>query len=191
MRLVDAQAARCLARRLRRRWAWRPIDVAPGWRLCYQADACNTEMEHTPLYEDALAQVPLFQGLTRRDLQVLAANSREREYPAGATLLRQGETGVGLFIITSGSVHVSQTTPDGETRELGDFGRGATLGEMSLLDDMPRTANVVAKEPTKAIVIPVWDFRAVLREQPDITIKLLTVLSQRLRASEAQAAGQP
>lgn len=147
-------------------------------------------MEHTPLYEDALAQVPLFQGLSRRDLQILASNSRERDYPAGAALLRQGETGVGLFIITDGSVHVSQSTPDGETRELGDFGRGAALGEMSLLDDMPRTATVVAKEPTKAIVIPVWDFRAALRESPDISIKLLTVLSHRLRASEAQAASQ-
>ena len=142
------------------------------------------------MYEDALAQVPLFQGLTRRDLQVLAANSREREYPAGAALLRQGETGVGLFIITSGSVHVSQTTPDGETRDLGDFGRGATLGEMSLLDDMPRTATVTATEPTKAIVIPVWDFRAALREAPEISIKLLTVLSHRLRANEAQSASQ-
>lgn len=147
-------------------------------------------MEHTPLIEDTLAQVPLFQGLSRRDLQVLAANSRERDYAAGAALLRQGETGVGLFIITSGSVHASQTTPDGSTRALGDFGRGAVLGELSLLDDMPRTASVVATTPTQAIVIPVWDFRAALREQPDISIKLLTVLSQRLRASEAQVAGQ-
>jgi CRP/FNR family transcriptional regulator, cyclic AMP receptor protein len=138
------------------------------------------------LFEDALAQVPLFQGLTRRELTVLAANAREREYPAGATLLRQGETGVGLFIITAGSVHVNQATAGGETRELGDFGRGAALGEMSLLDDMPRTATVVATEPTKAIVIPVWDFRASLREAPDISIKLLTVLSHRLRASETQ-----
>ncbi len=153
-------------------------------------DADGTEMEHIPLYEDALAQVPLFQGLSRRDLQVLASNSRERDYPAGATLLRQGETGVGLFIITSGSVHVTQTTPDGETRDLGDFGRGAVLGEMSLLDDMPRTASVIASEPTKALVIPVWDFRAALRESPDISIKLLTVLSHRLRASESQNAGQ-
>ncbi|HEU5345285.1 MAG TPA: cyclic nucleotide-binding domain-containing protein [Ktedonobacterales bacterium] len=140
------------------------------------------------MFEDALAQVPLFQGLTRRELQVLSANAREREYPAGATLMRQGETGVGLFIITSGMVHVSQTSAAGETHELSDFGRGAALGELSLLDDMPRTATVVAKEPTKAIVIPVWDFRASLREAPDISIKLLTVLSHRLRAVEAQSA---
>ncbi len=139
------------------------------------------------MFEDVLAQVPLFQGLTRRELTVLSANSRQREYAVGASLLRQGETGVGLFIITSGSVRVRQTQPDGSSRDLGDFGRGAALGEMSLLDDMPRTATVVALEPTKAIVIPVWDFRAALREAPEISIKLLTVLSHRLRASEAHS----
>jgi CRP/FNR family cyclic AMP-dependent transcriptional regulator len=136
------------------------------------------------VYEDVLAQVPLFQSLTPRELQVLSVNCREREYPAGAVLLRQGETGVGLFIITAGAVHVTQTTPDGGSRELGDFGRGAVLGEMSLLDDMPRTATVVATEDTRALVIPVWDFRAALREAPDVSIKLLSVLSQRLRAVE-------
>ncbi len=138
------------------------------------------------MFEDVISQVPLFQSLTKRELQVLANNCREREYPAGSVLLRQGETGVGLFIITSGHVNVTQTTPDGETRELGSFGRGDVLGEMSLLDDQPRTATVVASEPTTALVIPVWDFRAALRESPDIGIKLLTVLSRRLRRAEAQ-----
>ena len=138
------------------------------------------------MYEDMLAQVPLFQSLTRRELQALSANCRERDYPAGAALLQQGQTGVGLFIITAGSVHVTQTTPDGNSRDLGDFGRGAVLGEMSLLDDMPRTATVVATEDTRALVIPVWDFRASLREAPEVSIKLLSVMSQRLRAIERQ-----
>jgi CRP-like cAMP-binding protein len=100
-------------------------------------------------------------------------------------LLRQGETGVGLFILVSGTVRVSQQTTSGETRELGTFERGAVLGEMSLLDDLPRTATVVALEPTRALVIPVWDFRAVLRESPEIGIKLLSVMSRRLRRLEA------
>ena len=133
------------------------------------------------VYEDVIAQVPLFSDLSQRELQVLAANCREREYPADATLMREGETGVGLFVIVSGKVRVSQQTGSGDTRELGTFERGAVLGEMSLLDDLPRTATVVALEPTKALVIPVWDFRAVLRESPEIGIKLLAVMSRRLR----------
>ena len=136
------------------------------------------------MYEDVIVQVPLFGDLSRRELQILAANCREREYPAGATLLRQGETGVGLFIITGGKVRVSQHSNDGEERDLGTFERGAVLGEMSLLDDLPRTATVTALESTRALVIPVWDFRAALRESPDISIKLLGVLSRRLRQTE-------
>jgi CRP/FNR family transcriptional regulator, cyclic AMP receptor protein len=143
------------------------------------------------VYEDVIAQVPLFSDLSQHEQQVLAVNCREREYPEGATLLRQGETGVGLFIVTSGTVRVVQQGPDGNARDLGTFERGSVLGEMSLLDDLPRTATVVALEPTRALVIPVWDFRAALRESPDIAIKLLSVMSRRLRKHElgAGAAG--
>lgn len=136
------------------------------------------------MYEDVIAQVPLFSDLATRELQILAANCREREYPAGAALLRQGETGVGLFIVTRGSVRVTQETLGGDVRDLGTFERGAVLGELSLLDDLPRTATVTALEPTTALVIPVWDFRAALRESPDIAIKLLAVVSRRLRHQE-------
>ena len=142
------------------------------------------ERQRARVYEDVIAQVPLFSDLATRELQILAANCREREYPAGAALLRQGETGVGLFIVTRGSVRVSQETPGGDVRDLGTFERGAVLGELSLLDDLPRTATVTALEPTAALVIPVWDFRAALRESPDIAIKLLAVVSRRLRHQE-------
>ncbi|HET8909677.1 MAG TPA: cyclic nucleotide-binding domain-containing protein [Ktedonobacterales bacterium] len=140
------------------------------------------------MYEDVLSQVPLFHDLSKHELQLLSANCRERDYPAGSTLLRQGETGIGLFIITSGKVQISQQAPDGTVRDLGTFERGAVLGEMSLLDDLPRTATAVALEPARALAIPVWDFRAVLREQPDIAIKLLAIMSRRLRHKELDQA---
>lgn len=102
--------------------------------------------------------------------------------------MRQGETGVGLFIITAGNVSVTQQSPEGDVRDLGTFGRGEVIGEMSLLDDLPRTATVTAAEPTRALVIPVWDFRAALREAPEIAIKLLAVMSRRLRQHEMSEA---
>jgi CRP/FNR family cyclic AMP-dependent transcriptional regulator len=142
------------------------------------------------VYEDVISQVRLFSDLSQRELQVLSANCREREYPAGATLMRQGETGVGLFIITAGTVQVTQQAPNGEVHQLGTFSRGDVLGEMSLLDDLPRTATVTAAELTRALVIPVWDFRAALREAPDIGIKLLAVMSRRLRQAEANTGAQ-
>ncbi len=136
------------------------------------------------MHEDVLAQVPLFANLKKHDLQILGSSCRERDYPAGAALLRQGETGVGLFVIVSGRVRVSQHQEGGDEHELATLGRGEVLGEMSLLDDLPRSATATAVEPTQALVLPVWDFRAVLRDSPDIGIALLSVISRRLRNAE-------
>jgi CRP/FNR family transcriptional regulator len=138
------------------------------------------------MYEDILAQVPLFSDLTKHELQLLGASCRERDYPAGATLLRQGETGVGLFVITTGRVRITAHAADGSEHELATMERGDVLGEMSLLDDLPRSATVMALDPVTALVLPVWDFRALLRESPDVAIKLLAVLSRRLRRAEQE-----
>ncbi len=139
------------------------------------------------MYEDTLRQVPLFKDLAPREMQILANTCREREYAANTTLLRQGETGVGLFVITSGTVSITQHQEGGEEREIARLGPSEVLGEMSLLDDLPRSATATAAEPTRALVLPVWDFRAALREAPEIGIKLLAVLSQRLRRVEQRA----
>lgn len=136
--------------------------------------------------DEVLAQVPLFASLSKRELSLLGKSCRERDYSAGATLMRQGETGVGLFVIVNGSVRVTQHQEGGDEHELTTLGRGDVVGEMSLLDDLPRSATVVALEPTKALVLPVWDFRAALREAPDIGISLLSVLSRRLRQAESR-----
>jgi CRP/FNR family transcriptional regulator len=136
------------------------------------------------VHEDALSKVPLFSGLSKKELQDLSVNARERDYAAGEAVVRQGETGVGLFIVLGGKVRVFQKADGGE-RELGVFGKDAVLGELALLDDLPRSATIVATEPTKMLVIPVWDFRASLRENPEIALKLLAVLSQRLRKVES------
>lgn len=135
------------------------------------------------MFEDALKKVSIFSDLSPKELQLLAANARERTFAAGETVIRQGDTGVGLFVILGGKVRVIQQS-GGTERELGVYGKDAVLGEMALLDDLPRTATVVASEPTQVLIIPVWDFRAALRENPDIALKLLAVLSKRLRAAE-------
>jgi CRP/FNR family transcriptional regulator len=151
------------------------------------AGAADLQKGMRDMFEDVLSQVPLFSGLTTHELQVIGAACREREYPAGATLLRQGETGVGLFVILSGRVRVTQRRDDGTERELATLGRGDVVGEVALLDDLPRSATATALEPTRALVLPVWDFRAALREAPEIGIKLLAVLSRRLRHAEQDA----
>ena len=138
------------------------------------------------MHEDTLSHVDLFAGLEKKDLQLLAGACRERNYSAGSKLINQGDTGVGLYVITDGTVHITkETNPDKAELDLGTVGPGNVLGEMSLLDDLPRSANVTAVSEVTALLLPVWEFRTTLRSQPDIALKLLATLSRRLRKAES------
>ena len=137
------------------------------------------------MHEDTLARVDLFIGLDKKDIQVLAKSCQERKYSAGSTLMSQGDTGVGLYVIISGAVRITQSVnPDRAEVELGTAGKGSVLGEMALLDDLPRSATVTATEDVTALLLPIWDFRTTLHSYPDIAVKLLGVLSRRLRKAE-------
>jgi CRP/FNR family cyclic AMP-dependent transcriptional regulator len=135
--------------------------------------------------EDTLAQVDLFSTLSKKELQELARSCQERSYKAGTTIISQGDTGVGLYVLKSGKVRITQATnPDRAEEEIGTAGPGEVLGEMALLDDLPRSASVEAVEDVTALLLPVWEFRSILRSYPDIALKLLTVMSRRLRKAE-------
>jgi CRP/FNR family transcriptional regulator, cyclic AMP receptor protein len=138
------------------------------------------------MHEDTLAHVDLFAGLEKKDLQLLAVACRERTYSAGSKLIKQGDTGVGLYVITDGTVQITkETDPDKAELDLGTVGPGNVLGEMSLLDDLPRSASVTAVSEVTALLLPIWEFRTNLRNQPDIALRLLSTLSRRLRKAES------
>jgi CRP/FNR family cyclic AMP-dependent transcriptional regulator len=139
------------------------------------------------MYEEQLQQVELFEGLEPKELRLLAKTCTERQYPAGAILMQEGEAGAGLFILIEGKVRVSQAAGPGQPpREIATLEAGEVIGEMALLDDLPRSATVTAIDPCRCLLVPVWDFRATLRESPEIAIKLLVQLSRRLRKTEQQ-----
>jgi CRP/FNR family transcriptional regulator, cyclic AMP receptor protein len=140
------------------------------------------------MHEDTLARVDLFAGLDKKDLQLLAGACQERKYSAGSTLIKQGDTGVGLYVITGGTVRITKATdPDKAEIDLGTAGPGNVIGEMSLLDDLPRSATVTAVNDVTALLLPVWEFRTTLRNQPNIALRLLTTLSRRLRKAESHS----
>src|SRR2546425_2202487 len=137
------------------------------------------------MYEDALARVDLFSGLRKKELKDLATYCGERKFSPGSVLISQGEQGLGLFIITTGTVRITRkNSPDEAEEVLGTAGAGDVIGEMALLDDMPRSATVTAVDDVTALLLPVWEFRAVLRNNPDIALHLLATLSRRLRNAE-------
>ena len=97
--------------------------------------------------------------------------------------MRQGDTGVGAFIIRSGKVDIVQERDRGETK-LGTLGPGDVFGEMALLDEFPRSATARAAEPTTCLGIQRWHFRGILESHPQIALKLLPILTRRIRQAE-------
>ena len=137
--------------------------------------------------EETLAHVDLFSTLDKKELQVLAGSCQERTYGTGSTIFTQGDAGAGLYVLKSGKIRLMQANdPDRAEVEIGVVGAGEVMGEMALLDDMPRSATATAMEEVDVLVLPVWDFRGVLRQHPDMALKLLSALSRRLRKVEAR-----
>ncbi len=131
------------------------------------------------MYEALLARVPLFQELSRRELALLADACRERDYAPGEVLAHRG-VGVGLLIVVEGSARVARRLEHatGAELEVDRLGQGAVWGESMLLEIASSMTTIIALEPTHAVVLPVWDFHAVLRDNPDLAIHLLATLSR-------------
>jgi inner membrane transporter RhtA len=124
----------------------------------------------------ALARVPLFAGLSARDLGTIASVAEERDVPAGAHLTDQGGEGHEFFIVAAGEVDV---TIDG--REVRRMGPGEFLGEIALVFGGPRTATAVATAPTHLYVLGEAAFSSMLKKQPRIEDKILTSVAERMR----------
>ncbi len=129
---------------------------------------------------EVLRKVPLFSGLSQRQLEQIAKLADEVEVPAGKQLATVGDVGHELFIIVDGEASVRAR--GGRTRRLGN---GDFFGEMSLIDGGPRSATVEAATPMKLLVLSHREFWSLLNEAPQVTGKIMRALSQRLRDAEA------
>ena len=144
------------------------------------------------MYEDALARVDLFSGLRKKELKDLATYCSESTYRPASVLLSQGEQGLGLYILTKGTVRITRkNSPGGAEEVLGTAGIADIIGEMALLDDLPRSATVTAVDEVTVLMLPFGEFRRILRSilsrDPDVGLDLLAVLSRRLREAEQRA----
>jgi CRP-like cAMP-binding protein len=126
-----------------------------------------------------LAEVPLFQGLSRRHLRRVAALARTRRYAARAQIVRAGDPGNAFYVVLDGTARV--VPPNGRAIILR---RGDFFGEMSLLDGAPRSADITADEETFVLWIGSANFAKLLRSEPQISQKLLRTLAERLRAAQ-------
>ena len=133
-------------------------------------------LERTLLLRD----VPLFGDLSPDDLIQIARIAQERWYPDGAPLFHEGEKGDELMVIATGEVRVSKQV-DGQDQLLAIRHTGEVIGEMAIIESMPRSATVCAVGDTRTLVIRSEMFKAMLRERPEVSLAVMRVLSRRLR----------
>lgn len=124
-----------------------------------------------------LRGVELFRGVADDGLAAIVEKVSDVTFEAGRTIVRQGEVGTGFFLIASGRARVVR---DGKT--LARLGPGQFFGEMSLLDQRPRIAQVVAEKRTHCLALASWDFEAILAAQPGVALAVLKGVAGRLRA---------
>jgi CRP-like cAMP-binding protein len=131
---------------------------------------------------EILATVPLFAGVPKRKLQVLAEMCREHRFLAGDAIVTEGDTSGRFYTILAGGaeVHVNGHT-------VKHLGPGEYFGEYAVLDQAPRSATVVATTPVHAYSLASITLRPFLKEEPDVTYRLLINACQRLRALERDA----
>jgi CRP-like cAMP-binding protein len=130
-----------------------------------------------PNIANSLAAVPIFSGCSKRELAIIARASKEVMHKEGTVIAREGERGIGLFLILEGRCTV---TIGGKTKAR--LGPGDFFGEVALLDGGPRTATVTATTPVKLVGITGWVFRGLLMEHPSIALKTLEAVAGRLRS---------
>lgn len=133
-----------------------------------------------------LATVPLFKGLEGLDLARFGELLREKNYPKGSIILFEDDPGDALFIVRAGRVKVVLVADDGREVILGLLGAGDHFGELSLIDDQPRSAHVIAMEDSELLVLRRDDFRRRVEQSPSVAWSLLTELSRRLRRADGK-----
>jgi CRP-like cAMP-binding protein len=122
-----------------------------------------------------LKTVPIFAQLSRRQLQSVEKILHTRRYTPGEVVFRQGDPGVGMYIIARGRVTISQEPDDTPIAELGE---GDFFGEIALLNERPRSATAVAVESTTLFGFFQPDLLSILERQPRIGVVVLRGLAE-------------
>lgn len=137
----------------------------------------QTKLEH-------LAAVPLFDGVSKKELEKIAKAGDEIHMAAATVIVDQGQTGREAFVVLEGSVSIKRNN-----RKVATLGPGDIVGELSLLDHGPRTATAICETECELLVLDQRHFRGVLEQVPTLASKLLASLAGRIRELDRQYYG--
>lgn len=131
-----------------------------------------------------LKRVALFSGLTDTQIERLAAGSVRRSFPKGRTIVAEGEPSQSLYILLSGRAKVQRSDTEGKEVILAVLGPGECFGEMSLIDDAPRSASVITIESCDFMSINKESFKTMMVSSPEISMRIMKGLVKRLREAD-------
>lgn len=127
---------------------------------------------------ELLKSVPLFARCTKKELAEIAQIADEIDLNEGKELTKEGGRGREFFVLVEGNADVRR-----KRRKIGELGPGDFLGEIALITKAPRTATVTTTSPVRALVVSEQNFRRLLERSPDVQIKVLEALAERVAAT--------
>src|SRR6059058_4096798 len=139
---------------------------------------------------ELLHRVPVFSTLGSEELQRVAEVAVPRRFDAGEVVFREGDESSTCYVVRSGHARAIREHTDGRSIALAHFGPGDIFGELAMFDDERRSATVETLDDVEAIAILGADMRRLLREHPDIAVKLVIALGRRMRAANERLARQ-
>jgi CRP/FNR family transcriptional regulator, cyclic AMP receptor protein len=140
-------------------------------------------------YISNIRSVNLFAAMKDEQIEAISKITMLKTYPKNYVIFQEGERGDALFIIVKGKVKVLLYGEDGREYILDMIGPDGFFGELSLIDELPRSANVMTVEESELLMIRRSDFIRLLMENPAMTISILKILSRRLRAADERIKG--
>lgn len=138
--------------------------------------------------EELIRDVPLLARLREADLRALASHGRVHSYASGAVMFQEGGPGDSLHIVVEGNVRIAVTSPSGVEAIVAMLGPGEFVGDLALLDGLPRSASAIASQATKTLVVTRTDFTQWLSDRPRAALALLEAISLRIRRTDEQLA---
>ena len=127
---------------------------------------------------ELIKQIPLFTRLSRKELADVAALADEIDFPAGKVIIKEGERGREFFVLLDGGADVIRGG-----HKIAHLAKGDFVGEIAVIARIPRTATVKTTAPTRALVVTDQALRGLLRRMPDMQLKVLQAVAERLVAS--------
>src|SRR5881409_4525880 len=139
---------------------------------------------------ELLSRVPLFSELSGEELERISRVAIPRSFPRGVRVFHEGDTSDACYVVRTGDLRVTREHSDGRAIALATLGPGDFFGELAMLDGQARSASVETLSDSELLALPAADFRRLLADHPEISVKLVAALTRRLRETNERVTRQ-